>query len=852
MVKEPPLLWLPTHKSTLIVPIERLIYSMEKWSLKTYVRCVVLSNYFKIVLRSLISHRLYSAINIMGLAIGLACCILMALFVSYELSYDIQYNKSDKVARLHMSQASTAGMDRWPRAGAGWKLLLEDAYPEIVRVGRINLGQVQMKIDELSVSERIMFADQEIFDIFEFEFLRGNAATAFEDVHSVVLTESSAKRLFGDSDPMGKSIAFYHSFDMKVTGIVKDFPENTHLPNYSFANLKATPELFGVETFLTNQFNMNFYTYLEFSSFEGIKKLEEQLPELIEKNFGALLNKFNIQLFAELMPLEKLHLHSRIAGDLKDTGDINQVYIFSAIAILVLIIACINFMNLATARAAQRAKEVGVRKAIGVQRRQITIQFLSESIILSCIALVIAIALVELTLPIFSEFISRDLVFNYFSNISLFFSLLGLALFVGLLAGSYPAFYLSAFSPAKVLKGDVTRGRSGAKFRQGLVVFQFSIAAILIISTITIYQQMQYAKNIDLGYEKDQTLVINGTGSGVVQENFASLEQQMGSIPGVKWISSVRRLPGQRLTNNTTVKAPGQEQLIMPYNGVDYEFFQNFGIALESGRYFSEEFANDTLVYQTDENPVTKGNVILNQTAAKRFGWTAQEAIGKVLEFNANQDGSSKIDATVIGVVKDYHFESVREELKPIIHFVNQSQQYMMTLKLETSDIPNLLLQVEERWEKLFPTQDISYFFLDERFDSMYANEERVSLAYGIFSLLAICIACLGLFGLASYTTEQRTKEIGVRKVLGASSRSIVLLLTKEFSKLVILASLFAWPIAWYLMDDWLQNFAYRIDLSILVFFGGTLVALFIAWITVAGQATKAAVARPVNALRYE
>ncbi|WP_281281925.1 ABC transporter permease [Aliikangiella coralliicola] len=825
---------------------------MEKWSLKTYVRCVVLSNYFKIVLRSLISHRLYSAINIMGLAIGLACCILMALFVSYELSYDIQYNKSDKVARLHMSQASTAGMDRWPRAGAGWKLLLEDAYPEIVRVGRINLGQVQMKIDELSVSERIMFADQEIFDIFEFEFLRGNAATAFEDVHSVVLTESSAKRLFGDSDPMGKSIAFYHSFDMKVTGIVKDFPENTHLPNYSFANLKATPELFGVETFLTNQFNMNFYTYLEFSSFEGIKKLEEQLPELIEKNFGALLNKFNIQLFAELMPLEKLHLHSRIAGDLKDTGDINQVYIFSAIAILVLIIACINFMNLATARAAQRAKEVGVRKAIGVQRRQITIQFLSESIILSCIALVIAIALVELTLPIFSEFISRDLVFNYFSNISLFFSLLGLALFVGLLAGSYPAFYLSAFSPAKVLKGDVTRGRSGAKFRQGLVVFQFSIAAILIISTITIYQQMQYAKNIDLGYEKDQTLVINGTGSGVVQENFASLEQQMGSIPGVKWISSVRRLPGQRLTNNTTVKAPGQEQLIMPYNGVDYEFFQNFGIALESGRYFSEEFANDTLVYQTDENPVTKGNVILNQTAAKRFGWTAQEAIGKVLEFNANQDGSSKIDATVIGVVKDYHFESVREELKPIIHFVNQSQQYMMTLKLETSDIPNLLLQVEERWEKLFPTQDISYFFLDERFDSMYANEERVSLAYGIFSLLAICIACLGLFGLASYTTEQRTKEIGVRKVLGASSRSIVLLLTKEFSKLVILASLFAWPIAWYLMDDWLQNFAYRIDLSILVFFGGTLVALFIAWITVAGQATKAAVARPVNALRYE
>ena len=812
----------------------------------------MLSNYFKIAMRSLLSHKLYSSINILGLAVGLACCIMMSLFVNYELSYDTQYSNADRIARIHMSMDSTAGTDRWPRTGAGWKELLESTYTDIKRVGRIYTANTQMKIGELSISDSISYIDPEVLDIFEIEFVYGDRETALKDIHSVILTQSHAETLFGDENPMGKSILFYQSVEMKVTGVIADFEENTHLSNNSFANIQVGKELFGGENFLTNMTNMNFFTYLEFTQPSSIQKTNGLLPDLIEKNFGALLKQVNVSLRAELMSLEKLHLHSRIPGDLKDTGDINQVYLFTVIAALILLIACINFMNLATARASQRAKEVGVRKAIGVQRNQIVIQFLSESIILSGISLLIAVALVELTLPIFSDFINRDLMFDYLANPLLLLSLVVLAVTVGLLAGSYPAFYLSAFSPAKVLKGDVTRGRSGARFRQGLVIFQFSIAAFLIISTLTVYQQMQFAKNIKLGYDKEQVLILNGTMTPEVQEIYTSLENEMKGISGVKWVSSARRLPGQRLTNNTMVKVPGQEQVVMPYNGIDYDFFQNFGVELVAGRFFSRDFSGDTMVNASENNPVTEANVIINQSAARKFGWNAEEAVGKSMEFFQNSSGTRKVQVTVVGVVKDYYFESVREALKPIIHYVNQGAYYMMALKLERNNVDATVGQIESKWKQLFPTQNISYNFMDDNFNAMYADEERISIAYSVFSLLAICIACLGLFGLASYTTEKRTKEIGIRKVLGATSQSIVLLLTKEFSKLVILACVIAWPVSWYVMSSWLQNFAYRIDLSILIFLLGTLVALLIAWITVGGQATKAAIARPISALRYE
>lgn len=812
----------------------------------------MLSSYFKIALRSLLANRLYSGINILGLAVGLASCILMFLFVSYELSYDTLFTKTDRVARIQMHQVSSAGMDEWPRTGAGWKNLLETTYPEIIQAGRIFRTRTQMKVGDIAISERVSYADSEIFDIFNFEFIQGSPQSAFKDVHSIVLTQSSAKNLFGDKDPMGETISFFNSMDMKVTGIIEDLPENTHLANSSIANLLAAAEFIGNEQFLTNMTNMNFYTYLEFADPKNIEQVAAKLPELIEKNFGALLKRVNIQLSATLIPLQDIHLYSRLDGDLKAPGDIDQVYLFSAVAALILLIACINFMNLATARASQRAKEVGVRKAIGVSRQQIIIQFLSESVILSCFSLLIAVALVELSLPFFAEFVNRGMTFDYIANPTILITLLGLALLVGLFAGSYPAFYLSAFTPAKVLKGDVTRGRSGIRFRQFLVVFQFCIASVLIISTITVYQQMLYAKNMKLGFDKEQILIINGTSSDIVQNNYSSFEREMKGISGVKWMSSARRMPSGRLTNNTGIKAPGQESLIMPYNTVDHDFFQNFGIELVSGRYFNREFANDTLIFPTQDNPVTQANVILNRAAARKFGWDAQTAVGKVLEFDGSGDNSAKVMVTIVGVVKNYHFESARDEFKPIVHFVNQARFFEAALKIESNRISATMAEVESVWKKLFPTQNINYEFMDDNFDALYIDEERISVVYTVFSVLAICIACLGLFGLASYTTERRTKEIGVRKVLGASSQSIVVLLTKEFSKLVIVASIFAWPLAWLLMNDWLQSFAFRIELSMMVFILGTLLALMVAWGTVAGQATKAAITRPVKALRYE
>lgn len=812
----------------------------------------MLSNYFKIAFRSLLTSKLYSAINILGLAVGLASCILMLLFVSYELTYDKQFEKSERIARIQMHQVSSAGADEWPRTGAGWRDLLKATYPEVIEAARIYIYRTQLEVDETSISEGVSYVDKELIKLFDFTFVKGSPDEAFNDVRSVVLTQSTARNLFGENDPMGKTVTFFGSFDMKVTGVIEDLPENTHLANYSLANIQAAAEYVGDDSFLTNMTNMNFYTYLEFADKSSIETVDQKLPDLIEKNFGALLKRVNVQLSASLVPLEKIHLHSRLSGDLKAPGDINQVYLFSAIALLILVIASINFMNLATARASQRAKEVGVRKAIGVNRFQIVIQFLSESVILSGVSLVIAVALVELSLPIFSEFINRDLTFDYLGSLGVLTQLIGLALVVGLLSGFYPAFYLSAFSAAKVLKGDLTRGKSGANFRQALVVIQFCVASVLIISTITVYQQMQYAKNMKLGFDKSQVLVLNGIGSNLVQERFVSFEREMKSIEGVEWISSARRMPSGTLTNNTSVRLPGGESTIMPYNAVDHEFFEHFAIQLLSGRSFDRNVANDSLVFPDQDNPETQANIVLNRTAAKKFGWSPEEAIDQIVEFDGAADGSRKVITRVVGVVEDYHFESAKDELKPILHFVNRARFYESALKIHSSDIGKVINEVESVWRELFPTQNISYQFMDDSFNALYADEERVATVYSVFSILAIIIACLGLFGLASYTTERRTKEIGVRKVLGASSGSILLLLSKEFSKLVLIASLFAWPIAWWIMNEWLQNFAFRIDLSLLVFIAGTSLALLIAWLTVIGQAGKAATARPVNALRYE
>jgi putative ABC transport system permease protein len=797
-------------------------------------------NYLKVAVRNIKRHAGYSMINVVGLAIGMTCCILILLWVQDELSYDRYHENADRIYRLCID-ANLGTQLRAPVTMAPAAPAMISEFPEVVNAARmVRPERVAVKYEDRTFrEENVGYADNSVFDIFTFPFISGDPQTALSTPYSVVITEEMAQKYFGDQEPVGKILRLDDEADFTVTAVVKNVPSNSH---FSFNMLRSFETLYRENPQLMEAWiTARFYTYLLLAENSDHKKLEEKFAAFVDRHMGDFLSAVGGTVKLFLQPLTRIHLYSDFERDLSAAGDITYVYLFSGIALFVLLIACFNFVNLATARSATRAREVGMRKTLGAGRGKLIGQFLGESVIYSFISIVLAFILLELALPLFNSLAQRELSLNYLQNPWLIPGLVGLALAVGLLAGCYPAFFLSSFKPVRVLKGTWSTTASGSGFRRALVVAQFVISIALIIGTITIYNQIDFMKNKKLGFDKEHVLIIPGMNQAT-RQSYLSIRDQLMSIPGVRAVGASSLVPGRGLTKSLFLPegfSDNQPQT-MDFLIVDPDYFPTMGIKIAKGRNFSADLATDSTE-----------SAIINETAARRFGW--DNPIGKTFRLLTPPGAGGETQTfNVVGVVKDFHLQSLHQKIEPQIIFYDLSGLNNISVRIAPENVTHTMDLLKKEWQKINPQRPFDYFFMDESFDSQYRAEERLGTITLYFGLLAILIGCLGLFGMSSYTVEQRTKEIGVRKVLGATVAGIVLLLSKEFTRWVLVANVIAWPAAYLLADRWLGNFAYRIGISWTTFVLAGFLALLIALITVSFQAVKAALANPVETLRYE
>lgn len=815
-------------------------------------------NYLKTALKQLLAHKLYSTINVLGLAVGLACSILIGLYVLDEVSYDRGWDNAERIYRVSRdyfpTEARVAG--RTPASiNAPFAPQLQAEFPQVEASARLFPGaQTLVRRDEVSFQEnRLMFVDASFVDIFSFEWLQGDPAQALVDPFSLVLTESMAAKYFGTDNPVGQVLTFVYTADvpMQVTGVIRDLPDNTHLVMNAMLSMNTLTTLSGPEALNNWNASTDYHSYIRLQPGADIANLETRFPAFMDRHVGE---NASATTGITAMAIADIHLRSTRTEELRTSGSLSNVYALAAIGICILLIACINFMNLSTARSSQRAKEVGMRKAVGAEHGQLIRQFLTESVGVALLAMMIALVMVELLLPWFNGFVGKSLNLNYLQA-PVLVSLVVVVLLVGLVAGSYPAFVLASFQPVQVLKAGVNQGRKGALFRKVLVTLQFAIAIVLIVATSVIYSQMNFARQMDIGLEKEQVVVLSGSPFRGMGTQWSAMKQRLLQHPGITQVSSSHYTPFMHDDNAIPVQLESNaatELLNIKFMSVDYDFFATYGIEVLAGRDFSEE-RGDQIVFP-DVGVAASGGFMLNESAARLHGWSAEAAAGQWLWLNLG----APVQFQILGVVEDSYFESLARPLEPMLFFVppdgfrgTPSLQYG-AVQITGVNLPETLAHIDAVWSEFLPDQPLQRHFLDEDFDALYASEEQQSAMLTYFTLLAIFVACLGLYGLASFNAERRTREIGVRKVLGGTVWSIVLLLTNDFSRLVLLANLIAWPVAWFAMSRWLEGFSYRIDLTPLVFIGGGLIALLIAWVTVAAQAAKAANANPVLALKYE
>lgn len=806
----------------------------------------MIKNYFKIAFRNLIRNKAFSFINIFGLAIGLATCLIIMLFVQNELSYDRFNEKADRIVRVIFRGTVQGQKMNEANVMPPTAQTLKNDYPEVLEATRLrDYGRPRIKYGNKTYrDDAFAFVDSNFFSVFTIPFLAGDPKTALVQPNTLVITKALAKKYFGKEDPIGKMMTFIDGNTIcKITGIIDKVPDNAHFHFDLFVSMSSLPEARS-----TSWMQSSFYTYLVLPPGYNYKKLEAKLPQVVVKymgpqflqSMGITLDQYlkkgnDIGLY--LQPLTDIHLHSDFAYDLEPSGDIRYVYIFGVIAIFMLIIACINFMNLSTAGASKRSREVGIRKVLGSLKQELVRQFLVESVLLSAIALIIAVGLVYLALPVFNQLAGKNLTLQFTSTPWVIPVLVLFGLFTGLLAGSYPAFYLSSFNPVAVLKGRFTSGKKSISLRSVLVVFQFFISISLIICTTIVFNQLNYIRHIKLGYDKDQVVVIPDT---YLLDNKASLfREQLLQDLRVASVSVSNYLPaGPSGNNNYIVSAddnPSQMQKTLRYD-VDYQYIPTLGMEMAAGRNFSREYATDSSA------------VIINETAAKAFGW-GKNALGHSL-IDPDKQAANK-SLRVIGVVKDFHFKSLHELISPLV-MVMGNDGATLIVKTKTKDLPGLLSTMNKHWKELNADVPFSYSFLDERFKNTYQSEQTTGLTLAIFAGLTIFVACLGLFGLATFTAEQRTKEIGIRKILGATVIGILSLLSKDFLKLVFIAFIIATPVAWLIMNKWLQDFAYRSPVNLWIFIWAAFAASLITIITISYQAIKAALSNPVKSLRSE
>ena len=786
-------------------------------------------NYLVTTIRNLKKHKGHSLINILGLAIGMAASLLIFLYVQRELSYDRFHTKADRIHRVLLLDKSMGVSNTY--AGITFVAMAPEIptdIPEVEEAVRImGRGRQLLQVAEQRFyAERLAFADPAIFKIFDFRLETGNTDTALEEPYTAVLTSRLAQTLYGNVDPIGRTF-MYGANEIRITGILTDIPETSHIQFDALVSLNFPDDAEGFGAALRDWGRISAPTYILLREGANTAGLEEKLIGVLRKN------KVGENFAVTHQPLTEAHLHSKnvvFDGNNRNKGDIGYVYALSAVAVFILLIAVFNFMNLSTARSHGRAREVGMRKVVGARRRQLIGQFLGESILLCVGGLVIALLLVALAGTYLNSSYGLRLDFRILTQIPIAAAIITGALLTGLLAGSWPAFVLSSFRPSHVLRGSSQGKGHGMGMRRVLVVLQFAISIALIIGSGVVYQQMQYIKNKDVGYEREQVLTLRMTQA--MTASFDPLVEKLGQSSAILSLSASSNLPG-RTMNRRGIQPDGiaqKDPWVVSTMTMDENFIETLGLKLVAGRNFSQEFS-------TDE----KEAVIINEAAARAIGW--EQPVGKT--FNKNR-------FKVIGVIGDFHFATMRHTVEPLMISYQPGANASLSLKLRAGAIPDGIDHLKTVWNEIFHGHPLEYVFLDEEFDQLYRREESFGSLTRGFTTLAIFIACLGLFGLASHTVEQRTKEIGIRKVLGAGVSGLVILLSKTYIKLVLLANVVAWPAAFSLMRRWLQDFAYRIDLGVGIFLLSMLAAVVIALLTVSIHSIRAANSDPVKALRYE
>jgi len=800
----------------------------------------MIKNYLKIAFRNLLKHKSFSFINIIGVAIGLACFLLLTIYVKDELSYDRHHANADRIYRLSRTFLSKDGTEslRLGHAAPPFGPLVKQDFPEVEQVVRLLETDALVRYGENVFNEDNMYAAEEnIFKVFTFNVLQGNKDHALTNPFSIMFSRPMAEKYFGKENPLGKTVRLDNEMDYTVTGVYEPLPaQSTFHPNFllSFSTLNDN-RVYGAENLRTNWGNNSFSTFLLLPKNYDADKLVKAFPAFQNRHIEPKASSYSV---LNLTKLTDIHLHSHLDSEMEANGDIQYVYLFSAIAIFILAIACINYMNLATARSAKRAKEVGMRKVVGAVRSQLINQFLSESILLVCVSLVLAIVLVAICLPFLNEFTQKQLTAASLLNPVFISVLIAITLFTGLVAGSYPAFFLTSFQPTSVLKGKISSALKNGKLRQILVIAQFAIAVVLIISTAVVYSQMKYIQNYKLGYSKDQVILLNPPVDSTT--NYEAIRQELKENSSIQEVGRSSRIPSGRLLDSWgayVMKGDSMAPADIDIKSltVDQDFIPAYKIQMAAGRNFSREFSTDK----------TEG-FILNATAARLLGWKdPKDAIG-------NRFGYGNIRGQIIGITQDYHFESLHQKVAPIVMFMNQDNKRWFSVQVSGTDLKASIAHIKKVWESRFPDKPFTYEFLDERFGRLYAREQTQQLLFGIFAGIAIFISCLGLLGLSIFMAELRTKEIGVRKVLGASVPSLVILLSNDFLKLVLIAIVIASPIAWYGMNNWLQSFAYHTSISPWIFIGAGLLSAGIALMTISFQSIKAALRNPVKSLKSE
>jgi len=799
-------------------------------------------HYLKTTFRNFWRYRGYSLINLFGLAIGLATCIIIFTYISYELNYE-KFNKDyDDVYRLAVKGRFGEDFFNVAVSMPPLAVAVKRDFPEVRSFSLIENYEENTFLaidDKKFYVDGLYFVDTSFLDVFTFELLRGDPATALAEPNSLVLTEKIARKYFGDEDPMGKMLRLNDQTSMKVTGVLKDIPANTHMKFTMLGSLSTLMSDIREGRYNDNWGSLFLHSYIRLHHGTDAAIFGDKIKMVIRDAFGEAADEYNIEMVPYLQPLASIHLHSNLLAELEPNSDISYIYIFSAVAVFILVIACINFMNLSTARSSKRSREVGMRKVSGATRDQLVWQFLSESLLLSFICMILAFVLVEALIPVFSSLTDLELE-PYFHRPFTILVVFILAIFVGFFAGIYPAFVLSSFQPIRAIKGELYRGMKKSILRNLLVVLQFSISIALLVSTWLIYKQMNYISNKKMGFDQENLLIIP-LKADRLKEQGKTLKGEFEQLPAVKMISLTSSTPGRSIDGKgySPEGIDSKSPWILYTLRADYDFIDVFDMKIKDGRKLSKEYGTDTLA------------TVINEALVKKLGW--EEPVGKKI-FDFGNGDSVRTYLTVVGVVEDFHFKSLHDAIEPSIIVIDRDNPDFLAVRLNPGNTGKSIEQLRQKWEEVEHAFPFDYYFMKEEYQDLYKSEQKMADLFITFTILAMLIACLGLFGLALFSIEQRTKEIGIRKILGASVSGLLYRLSREFSKWILLSAVIAWPVAWFLVDNWLQSFAYRIEVLdyTWIFLVSALIALAIALFTIVYHAYRAATRDPVDAVKWE